>query len=877
MRPDELREAYLSFFESKGHTRHPSDSLVPSNDPTLLFTGAGMNQFKEMFLGVGNLDFRRATTAQKCFRTGDLDNVGRTFYHHTFFEMLGNFSFGDYFKREAIRWAWEFVTKVMKLPAERLQVSVHEDDDEAYGIWRDEVGLPAAKIWRLDARHNYWPANAPADGPNGPCGPCSEIFWDYGSPGEAGDPEAERYCEFWNLVFQQFNRTGVNELVPLGQTGIDTGMGFERMLAILNGKRSNFETALFQPIIQRVADIARVPYTYDHPLGPQFRRIADHVRAATFLIADGVKPSNEGRGYVARRVLRRAVRDAIALGVTRPALHELVPTVVEIMGQAYPELRRAEGAATAFLKAEDEKFRETFETGMALLEREIAALRGGSEVFPGAAAFVLYDSHGFPLELCEEICAERGLRVDRAGFDACMEEQRARSREGSTMGGEVFVATAISALKKEVATTEFVGHTERSAESEVSAAIRGEEPVARIGVADGDTRLITRATPFYAEAGGQVGDTGVIEGPHGKFRVADTQRVEGYIVHYGRVEEGVIHRGDPVALRVDAARRAAIQRNHTATHLLHAALRTILGTHVTQAGSRVDPERLRFDFTHPRGVKPDELAAIETWVNDEILLNSEVFTSVRPLEEARAAGAMALFGEKYGEFVRVVVVGEHSMELCGGTHVASSAEIGTGLLTQESSVASGVRRIEMVTGLGALDLARHQRAALRSLADALKTAPEGLGHRLEALQGELRDLKRSASERRRESGLAAVDTLLSGAVDAGGIKVVVGAVDGDDAAALRSVGDAVRARAPEHVLVLAGRGAAGVALLATASDRAVQAGLKAGDVLQRVAKPLGGKGGGRPQMAQGRAPAAEGLEAALDRVRSELVAQLATN
>jgi len=403
MRADELREAYLSFFEGKGHTRYPSDSLVPANDPTLLFTGAGMNQFKEMFLGVGNLPFKRATTSQKCLRTGDLDNVGKTYYHHTFFEMLGNFSFGDYFKREAILWAWEFVTKTLKLPASKLWVSVYKDDQEAYDIWTKEVGFRKDRVWRLGPKNNFWPANAPEDGPNGPCGPCSEIFWDFGSPGEDGDSDASRYCEIWNLVFQQFNRIGKNDLPPLKQAGVDTGMGFERTLAVINGNRSNFETELFRPIIDEVARIAGKKYAYDDPLGPQFRRIADHVRAGIFLVADGVKPSNESRGYVARRVLRRAVRDGIALGIDKPFLHELVPTIVGIMGRAYPELKSAEAAATAFLRAEDEKFRETYHTGIELLERELRGLRG--QTLKGETAFVLYDSHGFPFELCEEICA----------------------------------------------------------------------------------------------------------------------------------------------------------------------------------------------------------------------------------------------------------------------------------------------------------------------------------------------------------------------------------------------------------------------------------------------------------------------------------------
>jgi alanyl-tRNA synthetase len=872
MRADELREAYLSFFEGKGHTRYPSDSLVPANDPTLLFTGAGMNQFKEMFLGVGNLPFKRATTSQKCFRTGDLDNVGKTYYHHTFFEMLGNFSFGDYFKREGILWQWEFLTKVLRIPVERLWVSVYKDDEEAFSVWEKEVRIGRGRIWRMGAKDNFWPANAPEEGPNGPCGPCSEIFFDFGSPGKEGDPEAKRYCEIGNIVFTQFNRVGRNDLQPLKQKNIDTGMGFERILAVLNGQRSNFETELFRPIIDEVARIAGKAYAYDDPLGPQFRRIADHVRAGVFLVADGVKPSNEGRGYVVRRVLRRAVRDGIALGIERPFLEKLVPTIVGIMGRAYPEVKSAEQAATAFLRAEDEKFRETYFTGIELLERELRGLRGPT--LPGETAFVLYDSHGFPYELCEEICAERGKKVDRAGFDREMEKQRARSREGSTMGGEVFVATALTALKKTVGETEFLGYEHEDAESTAEAVIRGETPVDEITAKDGDTRILARATPFYSESGGQVGDAGEIRGPRGKFRVKDTKRIEGYVFHYGRVEEGSIRKGDKLELRVDRRRRSEIRRNHSATHLLHAALRTVLGKHVTQAGSLVAPDRLRFDFTHPKAVSAAEISAIEEMVQEEILLNSEVLTERMETTKAKAMGAMALFGEKYGDVVRVVRIGDHSLELCGGTHVGSSAEIGTALVTSEGGVAAGVRRIEMISGGGAFGLARAQRGTLRELAAALKTQPDGLGQRVEALQHELRDLRKREAEQAKSSGLAAIEGLVRGALAAKGVKVVAGVVDGDDPGALRTLSDAIRQQVGESVLLLAGRGKERSSLLATASDDAVKRGVKAGDILRGLAERLGGKGGGKPQIAQGQAPAAAALEAALDAARDEVVALL---
>ncbi len=873
MTPNELREAYLSFFESHGHTRYPSDSLVPANDPTLLFTSAGMVQFKEMFLGIGNLPFTRAVTAQKCFRTGDLDNVGKTHYHQTFFEMLGNFSFGDYFKKETIQWGWELVTQVFKIPVEKLRVSVYEEDDEAFAIWRDDIGLPESKIWRLGAGDNYWPPNAPTKGPDGPCGPCSEIFYDFGSPGEEGDPEAKRYCEIGNFVFTQFNRVGLNQLEPLKQKNIDVGMGYERLLAVLHGLRSNFQTELFMPLIRKVSAIAGREYSYEAKDGHHFRRIADHVRAGTFLVADGIKPSNEGRGYVMRRVLRRAVRDGIALGIDRPFLHELVPVVVEVMGDAYPETKTAEPAAVAFVRAEEEKFRETFATGMELLERELAALQPGG-VLSGKTTFALYDSHGFPADLSEEICRERGIGIDLDEFHVCMEEQRARSRAGSSMTGDRFAATAITTIKRDVAPTEFLGYDATELEDEIAVVIAGEKPVTHIGPNDQDARVIAYRTPFYGESGGQVGDRGWIDGPEGRFLVTDTQRVEGYFVHYGRVEHGQLAAGHKVTYRVDTARRHAITRNHSATHLLHAALRTILGTHVTQAGSLVAPDRLRFDFTHPQGVKADELKSIEDWVNEETLRNAPVVTALMDLEQARASGAMALFGEKYDARVRVVTIGDHSRELCGGIHVATSAEIGSCLLSNESSVASGVRRIEMVTGGGALDVAREQRLALRGLANALKARPVELGERVASMQKELKELRQQAAQSKREDGLAAVATLADGAVEAAGVRVLVASVEGDDAGTLRSMGDELKKKLGECVILLAGRGDNGAALVAAATKGAVAAGVKAGDVLRGLATQLGGKGGGRPEMAQGRAPRIDGLDAALDASRDAVVETL---
>ncbi|MHC4959554.1 MAG: alanine--tRNA ligase [Planctomycetota bacterium] len=857
MKPDELREAYLSFFESKGHMRRPSDSLVPANDPTLLFTGAGMNQFKEAMLGLVDLGYKRATTSQKCFRTGDLDNVGRTYYHQTFFEMLGNFSFGDYFKREAILWQWEFLTEVIKLPTDKLSVSVYAEDDEAYAIWRDDVKVPENRIWRMGAKDNFWPADAPKKGPNGPCGPCSEIFYDFGSPGEEGDPEAERYCEIGNIVFTQFNRVGENELEPLAQKNIDTGMGFARILAVSNGVRSNFETELFLPMIRKTAEIAGEDYSYDHPLGQQFRRIAEHARAAVFLVADGVKPSNEGRGYVARRILRRAVRDGIALGIERPFLHELVPVVVEVMGRAYPEVVTAQQAAATFIQAEEEKFRETYEAGMTLLEQAVADMVGGT--LDGQTAFTLYDSHGFPLELSEEILAERGLKVDRQGFDRCMEAQRKRSREGSTIAGEVFQATIVTDIKKRVGATEFLGYDH----------IRADGTVMHQARESGRTALILDRTPFYAEAGGQVGDTGVIEGDGWLFNVADTKKLEGYTLHWGHFQEGDKATGK-ADMVVDGLRRRAITRNHSATHLLHAALRNLLGTHVTQAGSLVAPDRLRFDFTHPRAVSSDELFAIEQWVNDEILRDAPVQTSRMPIDDARAAGAMALFGEKYDDVVRVVTIGEQSMELCGGIHVGHSTEIGACLLAGESSVASGVRRIEMVTGMGALKAAIRQRTALRTLSDALKTAPEQLGERIAALQSEIKELKKATADQAKKSSMASIEGLLEGAPRVGDVTIVVGRVSGDP----RSAADALRAKLGESAVLLASPSGAGAKVFAAASDGAIRAGVKAGDVVKSFTSSLGGKGGGRPQSAQGHVPSVEGLDQALAAAEKDLVAAL---
>jgi alanyl-tRNA synthetase len=887
MTPHALREAWLSFFEAAGHTRWPSASLVPEHDPTLLFTGAGMNQFKDMFLGKGNLPFRRATTVQRCFRQGDLENVGRTPRHLTFFEMLGHFSFGDYFKRESIAWAWEFLTRRVSIPADRLRVSVYREDDEALAAWR-AIGVPSDRIARFDARENFWPANAPEDGPNGPCGPCSEIFFDYGEEAEKGDGgpasyDSGRWVEIWNMVFTQFDRRGVNDLAPLPQRNIDTGAGFERILAAMADQRSPFSTALFRPIVERIASLAGVGYDFEAPggmpSGPQavrVRRIADHARAASMIVADGVKPSNEGRGYVLRRVLRRAIRDGIQLGIDEPFLARLVDPVVGTMADGYPHLREGVPVLTAVLEGEERRFRETYATGSRYLEEEIARL-GSARTLPGPVAFRLYDTYGFPLDLAEVILEERGISVDRAGFDREMEAQRERARKGSKLRGDIFAAGPLTELKSRgVAATRFTGY--EGAGTRGRSVVRGIclEDHRLVPAADEGTRasLVLEESPFYAEAGGQVGDAGEIVTPSGRFAVEDTQRLEGFVLHLGRVTQGRVAEGEAAELLVDAERRDAIRRNHTATHLLHRVLRHLLGDHARQEGSLVAPDRLRFDFAYPRAVEAETLRRIESLVNDWVLRNEPVGTEVMDLERAKAGGAVAMFGEKYDSVVRVLEipgpgsVGGASRELCGGTHCRRTGDIGSFRITSESSIAAGVRRIEAVTGTGAAQAAGEDRRVVEDLATLVKARPGELVERIQGILEEARELKRAAERARQEAGVAAADRLAAEAPSAGGRRFLVASVPGADAKALKEAWERLR-KSGVSAALLAGEAEGKVPLLA-AVETSVAGKVDARAILAAATEHLGGRGGGKPDQAQGQGLDASKIAPALAAARRRL-------
>ena len=883
--PDQLREAWHAFFGARGHAKYPSDSLVPANDPTLLFTGAGMNQFKEMFVGKGNLPDKRITTIQKCFRQGDLENVGRTPRHLTFFEMMGHFSFGDYFKADAIPWAWEFLTDVLGIPAEKLYVSVYEDDEEALAIWR-KVGVPDSRIGRFDAKENFWPADAPRKGPNGPCGPCTEIFYDYGEAREAGDGgpqgfDSARFVEIWNTVFTQYDRLGPDELPELPQKNIDCGAGFERVVAVIEGQYSPFGTSLFRPILKAVSQLAGKPYDFAAggglPTGEderRMRRIAEHVRASCMLAADGVRPGNEGGGYVLRRVLRRAIRDGVQLGIKDLFLGSLVDPVIETMGKTYPTLREGRTTLVGVLEGEEKRFRETFTTGLRYLEQEVAAL-GAAKTLSGAAAFKLYDTYGFPLDLAQTILEERGIDVDEAGFESEMEAQRQRARAGSKIAAEIFAGGPLTELKsRQTPETIFTGHEHPGVEGQggvlglivdgalVETAERGQAVV-----------VVLDETPFYGESGGQAGDRGLLRVSEGAVRVDDTQVQEGYHLHQGEVVEGTIRVGKTATAVVDGARRDAIRRNHTATHLLHRVLKDVLGEHVQQEGSLVDADRLRFDFRHDQPVTDEQIHEIEARINAWILENQAAQTEVMELAEAKASGAVAMFGEKYAGTVRVLDVpgpaGTTSRELCGGTHVLRTGDIGSFRVTVETSIAAGIRRMEAVTGLGAFDAFTGDRAVLRDLSRTLKARPEELAERLGALQDEVKALRKQVEAAKAQAALGKVQALAEQAEDIGGLKVVLASLDGVDAKALKGIWDAM-AKADVAAALLIGEQGGKAPLLAAAAPGAIERGVDARALLKVAAGVLGGGGGGRPNVAQGQGQRRDQIPAALDAGRAAL-------
>jgi alanyl-tRNA synthetase len=869
MKTDELRESFLDFFASRGCIRRPSDVLVP-NDPTVLFTPAGMNQFKREFMGMGDRNFTRATTCQKCLRTGDIENVGKTAFHETFFEMLGNFSFGDYFKREAIHWAWEFLRGTLKIPADRLTITVYLDDDEAYEIWHDEIKVPVDRITRMGEDDNFWPAGAPTHGPNGVCGPCSEIFYHGAGPKEV---------EIWNLVFTQFNRTGPGQLEPLPKKNIDTGMGLERAAACLQGVSTVFETDIFRPIVAAVAETLGVKYDRDRPDGVRVRRMADHSRALAFCIHENVRPGPEKQGYVIRRLLRRAVLDAYQMGRREPFLYQIVPVVAEAMGRPYPELKESVPRIQTTIRQEEEQFLRNLENGLRLLEDTFKkTTAAGSDTIAARDAFDLHATYGIPVEVVESLATDRNLRVDRAGFEAEIKKHSAISR-GTTDAADVFAAGPLDALKQEYhAGSEFLGYATTSEPSARVIGILEQNRLAESAEANGGTSvaLVLDQTPFYGEAGGQVGDTGTIRGDRFTFQVLDTKKDHDFILHVGRVAEGRVTVQEKVQAEVDAARRDAIRRAHTATHLLHHALRNTLGQHAQQAGSKVEPDRLRFDFGNPEAVGRERLRAIEDAVNVRILSAAPVSWSLMPIEQARSQGAMALFGEKYPDIVRVVQMGDFSRELCGGTHLDSVAHVGLFKIVGEESVAAGTRRITALTGKAALDYVRQEEEILAELATTLRVPPGQVGQRVTALLEEIKTLKKQASQRPREAGAGvSAEDLLGEAQEIGGTAVIVRAVGAISADEMRQLIDVLRRKRPDKLAVLlASTADEKVQLVAGVSQDLVKSGVHAGNWLKEVAPVVGGGGGGRPDLAQAggkvpdQAPAA--LAKAVEVIRASL-------
>ena len=878
---NDIRKEFLDFFARNGHTVAPSSSLVPRNDPTLMFTNAGMVQFKNVFTGLEKRSYTRAATSQKCVRAGgkhnDLDNVGYTVRHHTFFEMLGNFSFGDYFKDHAIELAWNLITKEFALPVERLLVTVYIDDDEAFGLWKKIAGLPESKILRIAGSDNFW-----AMGDTGPCGPCSEIFYDHGAHipgGPPGSPDAEgdRFIEIWNLVFMQYEQLASGERLNLPRPSIDTGMGLERIAAVLQGTHDNYAIDLFRTLIQAIADLTKV--SPDGPQKASHRVIADHLRASAFVIADGVLPSNEGRGYVLRRIMRRAMRHAELIGAKEPLMWKLVPVLVREMGQAFPELQRAEALVSETLKLEETRFRATLARGLAILEEKSASLSHGA-MFDGETAFTLYDTYGFPLDLTQDALRSRGISVDLASFEDAMERQRAKARASWSGSGEAAQEAVWFALREKIGATEFLGYETESAEGVVSALLMDGEDVAELK--KGDTGVVVvNQTPFYGESGGQVGDTGEMRREGVKLSVTDTQKKAGDVfAHFVTVEQGSVKVGDPLLLEVDHARRGAIRQNHSATHLLHEALRQVLGDHVAQKGSLVAPDRLRFDFSHPKPISADELERVEDIANDIVLQNAAVTTRLMAVDDAIASGARALFGEKYGDEVRVVAMGEGSgntlgwsVELCGGTHVKRTGDIGVISVLSDSGVAAGVRRIEALTGRAARKAANAQIHLVKSAAAELKTPAEELPARISALLDERKKLERDLSDARKKLAMGGGGKS-DGAGDVrsvGDIKLLAREVSGIELKDLRSLADEGKKRLGSGVVAIvatADDGKAGIVVGVT-SDLTKR--FNAVDLVRKGAAALGGKGGGgRPDMAQAGGPDGSKAQAALQAVEAAL-------
>ena len=857
MKSSEIRQRFLDFFKRHGHTIVPSSPLVPANDPTLLFTNAGMVQFKEVFLGLEKRPYVRAVSSQRCVRAGgkhnDLENVGYTARHHTFFEMLGNFSFGDYFKREGIRYAWEFLTQDLKLPAERLWVTVYKDDHEAADIWLKEMKVDAKRFAYLGESSNFWQM-----GDTGPCGPCSEIFYDHG-PGIPGGPpgspdeDGDRYVEIWNLVFMQYNRDQAGKLTPLPKPSVDTGMGLERIAAVQQGVHSNYQIDLFQHLIRAVAEITGSTERQSHSLNV----VADHIRAAAFLIIDGVLPSNEGRGYVLRRIIRRAIRHGHRLGARETFFYKLVGPLCQQMGDAYPELNKARSQVERVLQQEEDRFNETLEQGLRILEDDIAALKG--DTISGATAFKLYDTYGFPVDLTRDAALERNLKIDMAGFEREMEAQRERARAASS-----FKTAEIGAVTVDQP-TQFTGYERLSDAGQILQITRGTDLAQTDTLRAGEQgNIVLDRTPFYAESGGQVGDRGVLRAGDAVFRVEDTQKHGQVHVHQGRVEKGQFRAGDKVTAEVDAMLRRATMLNHSATHLMHKALRDVLGSHVQQKGSLVDDQHTRFDFSHFEPVTPEQLAEVERRVNEQILHNDDTQARVMDMDSAKAEGAMALFGEKYGSEVRVLNIGD-SIELCGGTHVRRTGDIGLFKIVSEGGVASGVRRIEAVTGPGVLNYLYQRESKLREAAEMLRASPEEVPRKVEQLTQRLKGLEKELDQLRAKLASGGSKDLMAEAKEVKGIKVLAAQLDGMDAKGLREALDRLKDKLAPAAIVLAAVVDNKVTLIAgVTKDLAGR--LHAGELVNQVASGVGGKGGGRPDMAQAGGTNPAGLKAALESV-----------
>ncbi|EBM9066837.1 alanine--tRNA ligase [Salmonella enterica subsp. enterica serovar Montevideo] len=869
----EIRQAFLDFFHSKGHQVVASSSLVPNNDPTLLFTNAGMNQFKDVFLGLDKRNYSRATTSQRCVRAGgkhnDLENVGYTARHHTFFEMLGNFSFGDYFKHDAIQFAWELLTgeNWFALPKERLWVTVYETDDEAYEIWEKEVGIPRERIIRIGdnkgapyASDNFWQM-----GDTGPCGPCTEIFYDHGDHiwgGPPGSPEedGDRYIEIWNIVFMQFNRQADGTMEPLPKPSVDTGMGLERIAAVLQHVNSNYDIDLFRTLIEAVAKVTGATDLGNKSL----RVIADHIRSCAFLVADGVLPSNENRGYVLRRIIRRAVRHGNMLGAKETFFYKLVGPLIEVMGSAGEELKRQQAQVEQVLKTEEEQFARTLERGLALLDEELAKLQG--DTLDGETAFRLYDTYGFPVDLTADVCRERNIKVDEAGFEAAMEEQRRRAREASGFGADY------NAMIRVDSASEFKGYDHLELNGKVTALFVDGKAVEAINAGQ-EAVVVLDQTPFYAESGGQVGDKGELKGAGFTFAVDDTQKYGQAIGHIGKLSAGALKVGDAVQADVDEARRARIRLNHSATHLMHAALRQVLGTHVAQKGSLVSDKVLRFDFSHNEAMKPSEIRQVEDLVNAQIRRNLPIETNIMDLDAAKAKGTMALFGEKYDERVRVLSMGDFSTELCGGTHASRTGDIGLFRIISESGTAAGIRRIEAVTGEGAMATVHAQSDRLNDIAHLLKGDSQNLGDKVRAVLERTRQLEKELQQLKDQAAAQESANLSSKAVDLNGVKLLVSELAGIEPKMLRTMVDDLKNQLGSTVIVLATVVEGKVSLIAGVSKDVTDR-VKAGELIGMVAQQVGGKGGGRPDMAQAGGTDAAALPAALASVQGWVSAKL---